>query len=516
MQSIEAILLAGIARQQAGRLDEAETAYRDALRLHGPHPRALFLTGLVCLRTERADEAASLFRQALARAPDHAGAAVNLPRALLATGRFAAAHDAAASACARFPEIAELHFLRGTALNGLGRPAAATGAFALALALDPRHAPSWLNLGNALADLDRLEEAERHIREAIRLDPHLLEARASLGFVLTSLGRLDEARAACAAAIAQDPDFPEAHWNLATAALLQGDYATGFREYEWRKRHDRFRRDFIDLPGPRWGGGPLQGRRLVIQAEQGLGDTIQLSRYASILAGLGARVMLACDRSLIRLLATCPGIERAVDRTAELPDYDCWVDQMSLPGLLGTAPGTIPFAQGWLRADPAALARIGAMLPPGRRAGLVWAGNPLHSNDRRRSLPERFLPQLVEAGRQAGLTWISLQQGKRASEATRCGLHDAAASCTDFADTAAALANVELLVSVDTSVAHLAGALGVPALVMLPFAPDWRWLLGRDDTPWYASLRLFRQPAPGDWNAVIAAVGRALRSRCGA
>lgn len=507
MHSTIAALLEAVQHHRAGRRAEAAAICQAVLAAEPGQPRALFLSGLLLLDENRPEAAAQMFAQAAARDPAHHGARISLARALLAAGRPDQALTAAETGLAMLPDSAELHFVRGTALNAARRPEEAAAALARAVALDPGHAPSWLNLGNAAADLDRLEEAERHIRAALRLAPDLIQAHASLGFVLTSLGRLDEARAACEAAIAHAPDFAQAHWNLATAALLAGDYETGFREYEWRKRHDRFRRDFIDLPGPVWNGEAVDGQHVLVQAEQGLGDTIQLSRYMALIAARGARVSLACDRRLIPLLRHTPGLHAAVDKSQPLPAHDCWIDQMSLPRVFATTPATIPAPSGWLSADPAAVARLAAELPKGRRIGIVWAGNPAHSNDQRRSLPS---PAVARLAAETGTRLISLQVGPRAPEAALYGFHDLSPRLTDYAATAAAVAALDLVLCVDTSVAHLAGALGKLAWVMLPYAPDWRWMLGRDDTPWYRTLRLFRQERAGDWTSVIARIGTAL------
>ncbi len=509
MHSPAAALLEAVQHHRAGRRAEAAAICQAVLAAEPGQPRALFVSGLLLLDEDRADEAGRMFARALERDPTHQGARVNLARALLAASRLDEALAAADAGLAMFPDVAELHFVRGTALNAAQRCEEAAAALARAVALDPGHAPSWLNLGNAEADLDRLEAAERHIRAALRLAPGLIEAHASLGFVLTSLGRLDEAHDACAAAIARAPDFAQAHWNLATAALLAGDFETGFREYEWRKRHDRFRRDFIDLPGRVWNGEAVDGQHVLVHAEQGLGDTIQLSRYMRLIAARGARVTLACDRRLIPLLRHAPGLEAAIDKSGPLPAYDYWIDQMSLPRVFATTPATIPSPSGWLAApDPAAVARLKAELPAGRRIGIVWAGNPAHSNDRRRPLP---LPAVARLATAACGRLISLQVGPRTAEAALYGFHDLSPRLTDYAATAAAISALDLVLCVDTSVAHLAGALGRPAWVMLPYAPDWRWMLGRDDTPWYRSLRLFRQDRPGDWTSVTDRVGTAIR-----
>ncbi len=493
-------LLAAIEHHQAGRCAEAEATYRAVLAVDARYWRAAYLCGLLQLQGGSTSEAVTLLAHAVALQPDHSGSRINFARALLQTGEPARALAEAQAGLIHSPDLAELHFLCGTALSALQRPAEAMAALARAAAIEPRHAVAWLNLGNACADLDRLDEAERHCRTAMRLAPALVEAHASLGFVLTSLGRLGEARAACAEAIQLAPDCAQAHWNLATAALLGGDFETGFREYEWRKRHDRFRRDFINPPGPAWQGEPVVGRTVLVHAEQGLGDTIQLSRFLPVIAERGARVVLACAKPLIPLLSTIPGLAAAADKSAPLPGYDVWIDQMSLPRVFGTRLETIPAAQGWLVADPARAAAWELTLPDRPRVGVVWAGNPAHSNDRRRSLPPAGLAALAA---QPGVRFISLQTGPRAAEARLLGIPDNSGRLADYAETAAAVSGLDLIVTVDTSVAHLAGAMGKLTWVMLPFAPDWRWALGRDDTPWYSSLRLFRQPFPGDWGAVL-------------
>ena len=499
----ENILLAAIEHQRAGRLGEAEALYRSVLAAEPGYGQALYLYGLLLLNSGRSDEAAAALGQAAAARPGHTATSVYLARALLADRRAAEALAVMDRLLTAQPDHPEAAFLRGTALNALGQPALAIASFERALAHDPRHAAASLNLGNAYADIDRWDDAERYCRDAIRLAPDLAEAHASLGFILASRGRLDAAITACEAAIALQPDFTQAHWNQAVAALLAGDFDLGFREYEWRKRHDRFRRDFVDLPGPQWDGGDPQGRTILVHAEQGLGDTIQFARFLPLMVTRGARVVLACERALIPLLTQLPGVS-VVPKDTPLPRFDCWIDQMSLPLACGTRPDTIPSAGGYLRADPARTAAWRATLPSGTKVGLAWAGNPAHSNDRRRSMPPTALRRIVDV---PGVHVVNLQVGARAHE---IGLPDLSPRLTDYAETAALIEALDLVVAVDTSVVHVAGALGKPAWVMLPHAPDWRWLLGRDDSPWYSSLRLFRQPAPGDWDTVIAEVVAAL------
>ena len=507
MLDVHATLLTAIRHQQAARNAEAEMLYRAVLADDPQQPQANYLYGLLQLGTGRTAAAVGSLGRATSLRPSHLAARVGLGRALLAEGRSAEALAAADAVLAQEPANAHALFLRGTALSALGRPVDAVAVLQRAIAAAPTNAAAHLNLGNALADLDDLAGAEAAIRRAVALDPSLLEAHVSLGFILTSRGRLEDAIAACEAAIALQPDFAQAHWNLAVAALLAGDYARGFAEYEWRKRHDRFRHDFIDLPGPVWSGDDPAGRTILVHAEQGFGDTIQFARYLPLIAARGARVVLACDGRLVPLLGEMPGVV-AIPLDAASPPYDAWIDQMSLPRVFATCPATIPAARGYLAADPVGVAAWWAELPAGRKVGVAWAGNPAHSNDGRRSLPEVAVAALLGT---PGIRFVSLQFGPQLSPlAGEAGLPDLTSRLTDYAETAALIANLDLVVTVDTSVAHLAGALGVPCWVLLPFAPDWRWRLGCGDCAWYASVRLFRQPAPGAWRDVVDQVAAEL------
>jgi Flp pilus assembly protein TadD len=503
MVDASATLLTAIRYQQAARHVEAEALYRAALEDDPDDPHAVYLYGLLQLGTGQAMAAIGNLVRAASLRPTHVATRIGLGRALLATGRSEQALAAADAVLAQEPGNAQALFLRGTALSTLDRPTDAVGVLRAATVEDPANAAAQLNLGNALADLDQLEAAEAAIRGAIALDPALVEAHVSLGFVLTSRGQLSEAIAACETALALQPGLAQAHWNLAVAALLAGDFARGFAEYEWRKRHDRYRRDFVDLPGQQWTGDAPAGRTILVHAEQGFGDTIQFARYLPMIAGRGGRVVLACDARLVRLLGAMSGVA-AVPVDLPLPRYDVWIDQMSLPRVFATGPSTVPAASCYLAPDPVQIAAWWAALPAGRKVGIAWAGNAAHSNDRRRSLPAGAIQPLLSV---PNVQFVNLQLGPRAGEA---GLPHLPIALTDYADTAALIANLDLVVTVDTSVAHLAGALGVPCWVMLPFAPDWRWRLGCQVSAWYGSLRLFRQPGPGAWHAVVKAVAAEL------
>ena len=465
--------------------------------------QALYVQALQALRTGDAEEAASLLTQTLRWQPTHQGMRRNLVRALLLAERFEQVLIQVNAALAETPDDAELHFARGTALNALGQPARACAAFARALSLKPDHAASWLNIENASADLDDLASAETLYRTAIRLDAALPEAHASLGYILTMQARLNEAIEACEAAIRLRPDFAGAHWNLAIAALLGGDLRRGFHAYEWRKRHAAYRADFPDLPGPVWNGADVLGRTILVRAEQGFGDAIQFARYLPLIRDAGGKPILVCAPALVPLMQSLPGIQ-AVPSTGVLPEFDAWIDQISLPRLFGTTLDTIPANDAYLRAEPDRVQVWRLRLPKGPKVGIAFAGNPKHPADRRRSIPSDLTQMLRDI---PGISFVNLHHGKAAR---LLGLPDLTQWMTDYAETAALIDTLDLVVTVDTSVAHLAGALGKPVWVLLPHAPDWRWLLGRTDSPWYRSARLFRQPTPGDWTSVLADVATKL------
>jgi Flp pilus assembly protein TadD len=478
--------------------------------------RELYVRGLLALRNGDIAEAVSLLTHALRRRPGHHGMRRNLVRALLIGERFEQVVVQANAALAGAPDDAELHFARGTALNALGEHARACAAFARALSLQPDHAPSWLNMGNASADLDDLASAETLYRTAIRLDVTLAEAHASLGYVLTMQGSLAEAIAACEAAVRLRQDFAQAHWNLAIALLLDGDLPRGFTEYEWRKQHARYRADFSHIPGPQWDGTGPPGQTILVRAEQGFGDVIQFARYLPLIREEGGHPVLVCAPALVPLIGSMPGVQ-AVASADALPAYDAWIDQISLARVFGTTLDAIPSPESYLSADPVRVQawRVRLANEPWhlhtldpcstRRVGVAFAGNRRHRGDRRRSIPPDLDIRLPDI---PGLGFVSLQHG---GAGHRLGLPDLTQWMTDYAETAALIETLDLVITVDTSVAHLAGALGKPVWVLLPHAPDWRWLLGRPDSPWYRSARLFRQPNADDWTSVWEEVTRELR-----
>ena len=422
------------------------------------------------------------YRAALARDPDHALALHYLGVILYQRGDLDNALSLLDRAVARVPREPEFHNNRGIALSAAQRQDEAIAAFRQTLALRPEHAAAWNNLGLAL-----------HAN-----------------------GDPDAARDAYERAIAIQPDFAQAHWNLGLTLLLQGHYAAGWREYEWRLRTAELRPHLRDYPGPRWGGEPLRDRTLLLTAEQGLGDSLQNLRFAQPLAQAGIRVIAAVQPALARLAATVPGIAGTVPVGTPLPRYDAHASLMSVPGLLGIAPETIPAAVPYLRVAPDLHERAEAEVARGAgdllAAGLAWSGAPGNAYNRRRAIALATLEPILGL---AGIRWFSLQ--REGEPVAGDDAHWAASLATlalrnDFDGTAALVASLDVIVTVDTSIAHLAGALGKPTWILLPFASDWRWFERRTDSPWYPTARLFRQRTPGDWSIPVAELAAALRA----
>jgi tetratricopeptide (TPR) repeat protein len=321
---------------------------------------------------------------------------------------------------------------------------------------------------------------------------------------LNDQGKLDEAAACYRRALELRPDYADAHWNQSLLLLLTGDLERGWAKYEWRWKIKQWSpRDF---PQTLWDAQPLEGRTILLHAEQGLGDTIQFARYASLVKERGGAVIVECQRPLLSLLASCAGIDRLVGQGDELPPFDVQVPLLSLPGIFHTSLRDIPATVPYLFAHPSLVERwrqeLGGIA--GFKIGIAWRGSPIHKNDRARSIPLSCFEPL------AGLPDIhlfSLQKGAGTEELQDARDHfpvaELGSRLEDFMDTAAVLKNLDLVITCDTAVAHLAGALGVPVWVAIPFAPDWRWLLGRSDSPWYPTMRLFRQKKLGNWEDVF-------------
>lgn len=427
--------------------------------------------------------------------------------AALAAGDFEAAIATYRRIVELVPGFSAAHSNLGVALFNLGRLGEAEAAFRRAIATKPDSAEAYSNLGYVLQELGRNDEALAALRHAVALKADCADAQSNLGAVLQAEGRVGEAADAFGRAAAISPEHAKARSNLGQVLLRNGDYAQGWREYEWRWQA-------VGLAPPRfvqpeWDGGPPAGRTLLLHAEQGQGDTIQFARFIPLLAAMGARVVLAAPPPLVELLGQLPATVVAAGQP--LPPFDVHLALLSLPRVLGTTADTIPAEVPYLRSPPGRVPAVESLLAPsGRlRLGITWAGNPQHANDRRRSVPSRLFAPLCAL---PGVQVFSLQVGRTDDAVPPAGAVDLAPHlAAGWRATAAAIANLDLCICVNSAVAHLAGAMACPVWVLLPLAADWRWLLERTDLPWYPTARLFRQQRTGGWEAVMARVAAELR-----
>jgi hypothetical protein len=408
------------------------------------------------------------------------------------------------------PQFAEAYSNLGTALRDSCETDAAIYAYERAIEMRPDLAEAFNNLAIALRDKGQFEEALRNCRQALSLKPDYADAQSNLGVVLCDLEQADEAIAACRRAVEMQPRRGVVQCNLAMILLKLGHYEEGWARYEWRYLADP-RYPARKLPQPRWDGGELNGKTILVHAEQGFGDTIQFARYVPLVAECGPNVILECQPELVRLFASLPNIQQIVTAGEQLPAFDVHCPMMSLPLALSQTLKTIP-AGPYLRPEENLAQHWRQRLADDRKRkiGLVWAGKPSHTDDRNRSMRLKDLAPLAHAD----ASFYSLQKGPAARQIDESPqgmkLMDFTPEFTDYADTAAFVANLDLVISVDTSVAHLAGALGKPAWVLLPRVPDWRWMIQRGDTPWYPTMRLIRQERWRDWRGVVEQIARLL------
>ncbi|CAO3400773.1 tetratricopeptide repeat protein [Azospirillum palustre] len=499
--------LAGV-EQSAGALDDAVQHYGRALRLMPDLADAHASRAGALRRLGQVPAALTAAGHALALAPDHADALANRAAALLSCGDARAAERCARrslnlnarSAVTRSVALATL----AAALAAQRRWAEAEAAARDSLALDRNAAEPWEVLGAVLAKLARFPDSLDAFVMAERLRPGP-SVHAARGIALVAMARPAEAAVAFEHALADRPQDVGLHWNLGFARLMAGDYRRGWPEFDWRRRDAHADPPWRPFHQPSWQGEPLNGRTILLYAEQGLGDTLQFLRYVPLVAARGGRVVLEVQRPLLPLTTGLEGAAQVIARGDPLPPFDLECPLMSLPHAFATGLDGVPADIPYLRPDPARVARWRERLGPrdALRVGVVWAGNPRFPGDEERSPRLAGLRGLFDV---PGCQFYGLQMGPgRAGLAESVmpeSFTDLGSAISDFADTAAIMANLDLVVSSCTGPAHLAGALGVPLWVVLPFSADWRWLTGRDDSPWYPTACLFRQQAPGDWPAV--------------
>ena len=539
----------GTALKDLRRHAEALASYDKAIALKPEYAEAYYNRGNALKDLKRPAEALASYDKAIALKPDFAAAHNNRGVALMDLKRPAEALAGYDRAIALKPDVAEVHSNRGNALRDLKRPAEALASFDKAIALKPDYASAHSNRGNALTDLKRPTEALASCDKAIALKPDFAaaynnrgtalmllnrpaealasydkaialkpayaEAHSNRGTVLKDLMHPAEAMASFDKAIALNPDYAAAHWNQSLCLLLMGHFEQGWRQYEWRKKLNE-PMGVRSYPKPVWlGEENIAGKPLFIYWEQGFGDTIQFCRCAKLLEARGAKVIMSVQQPLCRLLKQISPTIRVLNPDEEPTDFDYHCPLLSLPLALGTTLETIPAEQQYLKTDEELRSVWTARLPPKTkpRIGVVWSGSTTHKNDHCRSMElQQFLPIFSPDAE-----WICLQKEIREKDLAIVRQSGRIAffgdDLRDFSDTAALLDLMDLIITIDTSVAHLAGAMGKPVWILLPHNPDWRWLLDRNDSPWYPSARLFRQQQIGNWATVTDQVKNELRSK---
>jgi tetratricopeptide (TPR) repeat protein len=498
-----------------GRLNEALESYDSALQLRPDLAEVHCSRGIVLHGLNRLDDALAAYDRALLLRPGYADAHNNRGIVLHASGRLDEALTSYGRALDLNPRHADAFLNRGATLYELGRFDEAIENCDRALSLSPESAKAHFNRGNALRSLRRFEQAVASYECAIQLRPDYPEALNNCAVALHQVKRFDEALSRYDSVQSLRPDSADAHYNESLCRLLTGDFERGWQKHEWRWQTAHMDSERRKFTRPLWlGSSDIAGKTILLHAEQGFGDTIQFCRYAPLVSARGARVILEVQEPLRDLISTLAAPVEVVSRGHAPPDFDLHCPLLSLPLAFSTRLASIPSATPYLRAMPEAVmdwrTRLGS--PERRRIGLVWSGRLTHTNDRNRSIPLELLLSLLDG---VDATFVSLQRDVRPTDMEplqeRSDILNFGSDLRSFADTAALIANLDLIVSVDTSVAHLAGALAKPVWVLLPYIPDWRWLLDRDDTPWYPTARLFRQDETRQWEPVIDRAHACLR-----
>ncbi len=465
----------GNAYKELGHWPEAVKQIQRAIDLDPGLPEAYYIQGISFYEQDQVDEAIGSWQKALQLKPG----------------------------------FTEVYFNLGIAYYNKGCLDEAFVLCQKAVDLDSSLAEAHYNLGLVYYEKDLPDEAIRCWQKALQINPEHKDAYNNMGAAFQDKHELNKAQKCFQKAIDNNPEFPDAHWNKSLCHLLAGSFPEGWSEYQWRFRINTifFNRHFLQ---PFWNGDDLKGKTILLYAEQGFGDTIQFIRYVPLVEKRGGRVLVECQEDLVSLLESVEGIDQLIKHGQPLPDFDVHCPLLSLPLAFKTQLSDIPASIPYLSLNPALIRKWRerlAAVPASFKIGLVWAGWPTHKKDRKRSLSLEAFEPLAGI---PGITYYSLQKGEAAAQVEikpkGMNLIDITRDLVDFTETGALIQNLDLIISVDTAVAHLTGALGKPIWTLLPYSPDWRWLLDREDSPWYPSMRLFRQPSPGDWDSVINSV----------
>ncbi|NTW52419.1 MAG: tetratricopeptide repeat protein [Chlorobiaceae bacterium] len=503
----------GIALQGLNMLNAAVESFDKAITIKSDFAEAHFDRANALHELNRFDEALSGFDNAIAIKSGFAEAHCNRGNALLKLNRVNEALSSYDTAISLRSGYHIALYNRGNALRDIRKFDDAVESYDQAIAIKADFAEAWSNRGSVLKMLKKLEAALESFDQAISIRPDYHEAHTNRGNTLQELKQIDASIASFDKAICLKPDYADAYLHKSMSLLMGGNFRQGWELYEWRWKKEKFTSPGRNFTRPLWlGDQSMAGKTILLHSEQGFGDTIQFSRYARLFADLGARVILEVDLPLIGLFKELPGVSELVVKGAALPDFDCHCPLLSLPLAFRTEPDTIPYPHHYLKSDPDKVARWKNRLgdKAGPRIGLVWSGNATHMNDSSRSIPLSALIRILPPG----FSYVSLQKEVRQSDKptleSNVNILHFGDEMNDFTDTAALCDLMDLVISVDTGVAHLNGALGNPTWVLLPFSPDWRWMLDRDDSPWYWSVRLFRQQEQNDWGNAFERLKSAL------
>jgi tetratricopeptide (TPR) repeat protein len=518
-QAYQALYNLGVVQLTAGQLDAAADAFQQALDLKPDFPEAYNNLGVVYQKQEKLNPAIECFQKSVEINPAYAEAYHNLGSALYTLKQFAAAEKSYRMALEQNPNYAEAHHNLGLLLHAQGKLDQAAVSYRKTMQLRPADARAYYDMGNIFLDQGNLAEMTHWYQQALAVTPHKAEAYNNLGKMLKDQGSINTAESYFQEAIRLKPNFVDAHFNRSIALLLRGDFIEGWREYEWRFRKRRWKNVYPHrFEQPRWDGTVFKGKKVLVHCEQGLGDAIQFARYLPMVKARGGTVIFETPKPLMNIFRHFPGVDQLLEiSSSEKPavDFDFYVPLMSLPGIFQTTLDSIPAKVPYIKADPHKQAAWQKKVDKDHlNVGIVWAGGILHQKDSSRSCSLKdFLPLTHIAGVQL----YGLQKGPASQQVAELSgqiqIENYGEAFKDFSDTAGLIANLDLVVSVDTAVAHLAGAMGKPVWVLLPSLPDWRWMLDRVDSPWYPTMRLFRQKDRGCWDEVLQLVAQELSQR---
>jgi len=506
-------LASALAYYRGGRYDKAEAIYRKVLKKEPENVGALHMLGLIAQKNGRGERAVQLLIKAARLDPQRPEILCDLGNAFKSLGRHKDAIKAHRMVLTMLPNSPEAHSNLGTAYKAAGKAGKAVACFESALKMRPNDIELNYNLGNGLLASERYAEAEEVLRQVVYEKPDHIRAQINLCAALKEEGRYDAAIRRYQQAIQAVPDSAEAHWNFALTLLATGNYPDGWKEYEWRCHLPGFAMEKMDRP--QWQSEDLNGRTLLVHAEQGLGDTLQFVRYLKLLQDLDGDVIFACPDRIKKIVQPAAGNIR-IASLAKRPDHDLHSPLMSLPRLFNEALPFEPTGGKYLQPDPTLSAawREKLGVPSARRIGIAWQGSTGYQHDDRRSIP---LLNFEPLARRKDIQLVSLQQGYGTEQVDEMPWRDRILDMTAemdithaFTDTLAVMSSLDLVVTSDTAIAHLAGAAGIPVYVALCHLPDWRWGLKGESSPWYDSMRVFRQKHAGDWTSVFQRISAAI------